>query len=140
MTDCRSPSYPIVQASQHVGIVTPEDVRWEPIPSSASPERCICGMVFPVCASFDFTFGNGNIERYRLGQCHYCGTCYWKQLERKPKRKVEPTIVHSPPPPEPEFPDRRERVVLGLMALLVVVMTCAAFWFTLIVCWPGGKP
>jgi hypothetical protein len=102
--DCDCPPYPVVEASQRIGIRRPEDVRWcrlshyltEPpawrdllrleswkyllgLSDRRRSRSCVCGQPLPCLARYAFTYNTGARESYLLGQCGRCRTVYWEE-------------------------------------------------------------
>jgi hypothetical protein len=97
---CDAPPYPIVRASRHVPLQTPEDVRWLRMTTFHGQEArlfspfwemlwgrgkqeartCTCGQPLPGLKLVEFTFITGNKAAYLLGQCCQCRTVFWNEL------------------------------------------------------------
>jgi hypothetical protein len=100
---CDCPPYAIVEASQRIGLRTPEDVRWcrlghylnEPPTwrevfrlhswkyllglGDRRKKMCVCGQPLPCLARYAFTYNTGMEESYLLGQCSRCKTVFWEE-------------------------------------------------------------
>jgi hypothetical protein len=98
---CDAPPYAVVQACRHVGIQSPEDVRWLRMsafrgrqdrrhqgPSllfwkvlwdagKRTDTTCTCGAPLPELRLVVVTFNTGYEASYLLGQCGRCRTVYW---------------------------------------------------------------
>jgi hypothetical protein len=102
--ECDCPPYAVVQASQRIGLRTPEDVRWcrlghflrEPptwrelfslegikgvlgMRDRRKAKTCVCGQPLPCLARYAFTYNTGVEESYLLGQCGRCRTVFWEE-------------------------------------------------------------
>jgi hypothetical protein len=100
--ECDAPAFAIVHACQHIGIRTPEDVRWCQMSHFLSQAEgwkglfqfltweklmgrthsgemlCSCGAALPVLETVTFTFITGREETMLLGQCPRCSTVFWE--------------------------------------------------------------
>lgn len=82
-TECRAPSYHIVQACNLIGFKNVLDVRWEPASAlrAGNYNRCpVCqrGRV-PHQVLYEFTMLSGTLVRLYLTQCRDCLTMYWME-------------------------------------------------------------
>ena len=102
---CDAPAYEIVQASEVVGMRSPEDVRWrrQALPKGATLKRkslahrlwrllfafgvpeivetCKCGNSLPERRFVLLRKRSGLLLRYALTQCCHCRTIVWDEEE-----------------------------------------------------------
>jgi hypothetical protein len=100
---CDAPPYSIVKACRHIGLESPEDVRWchalhyielhgyRPAVRNRSgwnellallgPQsmKCSCGGKVPPLSDFHVLSGNADSGLYHFGQCRRCKTIYWEK-------------------------------------------------------------
>ena len=100
---CDAPPYCIVRSCCLIGLHRPEDVAWRQMSHflnrsglrgsgpcelgwknvlvllATAPIPCSCGAALPLLNRYDFTFADGTIACYWIGQCRRCHAVYWEK-------------------------------------------------------------
>lgn len=101
---CDAPPYAIVCACRMIGLQRPEDVVWRRLTHfvhgrgiettagsrflwsdflmqlAAARVSCSCRAALPIFNRYDFTFSDGTVSSFLIGQCGRCHAVYWEKL------------------------------------------------------------